>query len=162
MDANLPILSRFERRPFSPAFGLCPPRPFASRSLAFSAAFPRQRCSGLTHEGLSQVCITNAPFGSGPLAHSQAATCAPISRYCQRTLPYPSLSLCPSHQWQSEPLCIEDSALRRQRSEQYTFRFELVLKMRPQKKHCCECGLFLFMALPSHSIAFNATKICGV
>lgn len=64
-------------------------RPLAFLSLLFSSAVPRNRWSGFTHSGLSQVWHTERSAGNGPLKARNEALWASVSRvYFEEICPY--------------------------------------------------------------------------
>lgn len=72
-------------------------RPFFCLSKLFSKTVPLTKCDGLTHAGLSQVCITIGLAESNPLYINCENLCA---RHCLPSnwnRPYPSESVFPVH-----------------------------------------------------------------
>lgn len=85
-----------------------PPLPLRTLSAALSLSVPRKRWSGRTQPGLSQLCRTSRPGGTGPLTNSHATLCAKKSLCPKPMRPYPSLILQASHSQQQGVLATLD------------------------------------------------------
>lgn len=64
-------------------------RPFATISAELSACVPRNKCSGLQHDGLSHRWHTSIPCGIGPTKIDHANRCANTRRTPSLKAPYP-------------------------------------------------------------------------